>query len=205
MIAPIKKSRPKNPIWHAGFLAMLPAIGRHARIAFRHLGPEGREDAVEEVIANALVAYVRLVKRGKADLAYPTVLARYAVAQVIAGRRVGSRLRIGDVLSRYAQRKKGFIVERLDKFDDEEGVWLEILVEDKHVGPAQTAAARIDLADWFDSMPDRHRQIAEALAVGGRTGDVAKRFEISPGRVSQMRQEFYHDWRQFQGEEPKPQ
>ena len=34
---------------------------------------------------------------------------------------------------------------------------------------------------------------------------LAKRFEISLGRVSQMRQEFYHDWRQFQGEEPKPQ
>ena len=48
--------------WHAGFLAMLPAIQRHARIAFRKLDPEAREEAVQHVVCNACVAYRRLVE-----------------------------------------------------------------------------------------------------------------------------------------------
>ena len=58
--APRPKSAP--PAWHAQFLAMLPVIRTQARFAFRHLDPEAREDAVEEAIANALVAFVRLVE-----------------------------------------------------------------------------------------------------------------------------------------------
>lgn len=61
------RRRPTPPAWHAGFLTMLPTIGTHARIAFRHLDPEAREEALQEVIANACRAYVRLVELGKAD------------------------------------------------------------------------------------------------------------------------------------------
>jgi hypothetical protein len=84
---------------------MLFSIRRYARCAFRHLGAEQCEDAVEEVIANAAVAFARLAALGKTDLAYPTVLARYGIAQVRDGRRVG------DVLSPYAQRKTCFLVD----------------------------------------------------------------------------------------------
>lgn len=49
----------------------------------------------------------------------------------------------------------------------------------------------------------RDRQIAETLAVGERTGQVAEEFGISAGRVSQMRGEFYRDWQAFHGEESR--
>ena len=89
MIAPKKPVRRQAspPGWHHQFLAMLPVIGNYADHAFRHLDPEGREDAVHEVLANAVVAFARLVQLGKPHLAYPTVLARYGVAQLRAGRR----------------------------------------------------------------------------------------------------------------------
>ena len=59
------------PAWHATFIKMLPAIARHARIAFRHLrSPEAREDAVQEVVCNACCAVARLAELGKLDLAY---------------------------------------------------------------------------------------------------------------------------------------
>src|SRR3972149_6827309 len=120
MIAPRKPvcRQASPPDWHRQFLAMLPVIRDYADHAFRHLAPEGREDAVHEVVANAVVAFARLVELGKPHLASPTVLARYGVAQLREGRRVGNRLRIGEVLSEYAQRKKGFAVERLDCFDE---------------------------------------------------------------------------------------
>ncbi|MFH1265007.1 MAG: hypothetical protein ABIK89_04725 [Planctomycetota bacterium] len=37
------------PAWHATFLAMLPTIKTHAKIAFRHLDPEAREEAAARI------------------------------------------------------------------------------------------------------------------------------------------------------------
>ena len=71
----------KAPAWHPAFLEMLPAIQRHARISFRHLDAEAREEFVHEVVANSLVAFLRLFTLGKAELAYPSVLARYGAAR----------------------------------------------------------------------------------------------------------------------------
>ena len=89
MIRIASQPQSATPAWHAGFLAMLPAIVNHAGITFRHLNPEARQDAVAECVANALVAYARLAELGKESLAYPTVLAIYAVRQYRDGRRVG--------------------------------------------------------------------------------------------------------------------
>ena len=98
----------KVPAWHAKFLAMLPVIQQYARVAFRHLKGDDRDDAIEEVIANCLVAYIRLVQLKRTGVAYPTVLTKYAISQVREGRRVGNHLNIREVLSQYAQRPKGF-------------------------------------------------------------------------------------------------
>jgi hypothetical protein len=89
MIVSSRQPQPAGPAWHAGFLAKLPAIQRHARMAFRELKPEARDKAVQEVICNALVAYVGLIHAGKLAVAYPTALAKYAVAQTRDFRKVG--------------------------------------------------------------------------------------------------------------------
>ena len=60
---------------------------------FGTLTPKAEEDAVHEVVANAVVAFARLVELGKSHLAYPTVLARYGVARLWEGRHVGNRSR----------------------------------------------------------------------------------------------------------------
>jgi hypothetical protein len=189
-----------TPAWHATFVKMLPAIARYARIAFRHLRPEAREEA----ICNACCAYARLVELNKTDLAYPTVLARYAVAQVRDGRKVGGRLNVRDVLSPYCQRCKNVFVERLDRFDEEDNAWAEVVVEDRHVGPAEVAATRMDFAAWLRVLPGRLRKIARVLATGETTTAAAKRFHVSAGRVSQIRMELKQAWERFQGEQPSP-
>ena len=202
MIARAKPIRQQAsvPDWHQQFLEMLPVIRKYADNAFQHLDPEGREDAVHEVIANALVAFARLVQLGKADLAYPTVLARYGAAQLRQGRRVGNRRRVGEVLAEYAQRKKGFVVERLDRFHKESGEWLEAIVQDTRTPVPDQVAFRIDFPAWLNSQTKRNRRIAEALAVGSTTGEVARRFKLSPGRISQLRQQFQQSLQEFQGD-----
>ena len=194
--------RKSPPAWHAGFLAMMPIIQTHAKIAFRHLDAEACEEAIQEVVCNACRAYSRLAELNKIGLAYPGALARFGVAQAKDGRKVGGRLNVRDVLSVHCQRKKGITVETLDKFDKEEDAWQEVLVEDRNAGPAEVAATRIDFTTWLQVLPRRLRKIAAFLANGETTTAAAKRFRISQGRISQIRGELFLAWRRFQGEEP---
>jgi hypothetical protein len=191
----------KNPpAWHARFEAMIPMIEAHAKIVFRRLDPEAREEAVQETICNACCAYARLAERGRTDVAYPSALARFGVRQTIVGRKVGSKLNVRDVSSPYCRSRKGVVVERLDKYDVEEGCWKDVVVEDRRVGPAEVAATRIDFSAWLQRLPSRLRKIATFLANGETATAASKRFGVSQGRISQLRGELFLAWRRFQGD-----
>jgi hypothetical protein len=200
MIAPIRTEclhhdAENNP---DTFSAMLHPIRRQASIAFRRYRSEAREELIQEVIANSYRAWVRLIKRGRADVALPTPLAQFAIRQVRAGRKVGSRQSRLDLLSPSARRIHGFTIGQLDHRDDHSDTWQQLLVEDRRSGPSETAAVRIDMAAWFQTLSRRNRRIANALALGGSTGSVARQFGISHGRVSQLRRWFRQQWEQFQ-------
>ena len=64
----------------------------------------------------------------------------------------------------------------------------------------ESARFRIDFADWMDSLPQRQREIAEALAAGHETQQVAGMFGLSSGRVSQLRKVLHAAWCRFQGQ-----
>jgi hypothetical protein len=199
MIARAKKN-PRTSALCARFLLLLPAIREQARFAFRHEPRERRQELVAEVVANCWVAFVRLVERGLIEVVYATPLAQFAIKQVRDGRRVGAKLNVRDVSSPYCQKAKGIILKRLDRFDEQDGEWQEVIVEDHHAGPAETAAARIDIAAWFASLPRRKRRIAQTLATGETTKTAARKFRVSPGRISQTRRELETAWQEFQGE-----
>ncbi len=179
------------------FLELLPQIERRARSAFRDRQPAEREELVQEVIADAFVAFRRLTELGKQELAYATPLAMYAVRHVRSGRRVGTSVNNRDVLSPANRR---VTVEPLQHFDHGDGEWQEILVEDRHAGPAETAAARLDVAKWFRKLPVTKRRIARVLASGESTQGTAKQLGLSSGRVSQLRRELQASWHELQGE-----
>ena len=78
-------------------------------------------------------------------------------------------------------------------------------MEDTRTTPVPDIVAFwVDFADWLRSLRRRDRRIAESLALGNRTSDVAKRFKVSAGRVSQLRRELAESWRAFVGDEPAP-
>lgn len=195
--------RPAAATWQQGFLQMLPLILDHLQFAFRLLNRDARAELIQEGIANSCLAYCRLAERGKEDLAYPSVLARFAIAQIRAGRRVGSKLNIRDVSSPFCQKQKGVQLDRLDQYDPLEECWREILIEDRTAGPAETAAVRIDFQDWMASLSARDRRIARKLAEGETTSFVAQLFRLCPGRISQLRRELMENWLAFQGEVPR--
>jgi len=178
------------------FEAMLPTIRRVASYRFRRAPPWRREELIQDVIAKAYLAYVNLVARGKSALAFPTILADFAVRHVRAGRVVGRRQNARDALSCHAQRKHGFTVQSLPQ-QDAPGDWEEF-VDDRKASPAEIACCRIDFRDWLGQLKRFKRQVALRLAAGDTTGDTAKRFQLSLARVSQLRGELRQDWDKFQ-------
>lgn len=182
---------------HARFLAMLPQIEQIALHSFRGQQPEARAELVQEVVTNCYLAYCRLVQLGKIDRVFATPLARYAVRQINSGRRVGAKLNTGDVLSPANRRVH---VEPLERYVRQDEQWKEAVVEDRRATPAETACARLDIAEWFRSLPHRHRQVAQALANGETTGSAAKKYQLTAGRVSQLRRELHASWQKCQGE-----
>jgi hypothetical protein len=187
--------------WQDRFVDLLPVILNYVLPAFGKLRSEAKAEAVQEALANACVAYARLVERGKESLAFATVLARFAVSQVRAGRQVGGRLNILDVASEYCQRRKQFRLQRLDRYDLEGGCWQEAVVQDHRTPVADQVWFRIDFPAWLRTLSRRDRRIAEALADGHRPTDVAQRFQLSIARVSQLRREFHSSWLAFHGED----
>ena len=89
-------------------------------------------------------------------------------------------------------------MSRLEYYDQQARCWREVLVEDRHAGPAEVAAMRIDFGQWLGTLSVRNREIAETLGAGHTTAKVAERFGISASRVSQLRREFAESWGRFQ-------
>jgi hypothetical protein len=184
---------------HDQFLSLLPAIRRHARVAFRHKGAEAREEDCNATIAHAWAAFVRLFELGRVELAYAGPLAAYAIARMREGRSIGNRLNSRDVTSIHCQRRHGVQIRSLHEHDGRD-TWRELVVEDRRSGPADIVATRIDFAEWLLSLSCRQREIAEALAAGHETRLVASMFRVSPGRVSQLRKVLHKAWCNFQGD-----
>jgi len=180
---------------------MVPTIMRYARRAFRDTSEELREDLIEEAIANCLVAYVRLVERGKEDLAYPTVLAMFAIKQIKDGRRVGKRINSRDLYDQHAQIKGAYQLRHLGSPGDFRGGWKEHLIDNRRTPVPDQVAFRIDFPAWLNTLSARDRRITNELATGERPGDVAREFGVSPGRVSQLRRELQRSWEEFIGDD----
>ena len=88
----------------------------------------------------------------------------------------------------------------LEQIDDATGAWKEILIEDPSATPAETAAIRLDFQAWLCTLPKRQRQIAELLSTGETTQAAAKLFDVTAGRISQMRSQLQEAWDVFQSQ-----
>ena len=76
----------------------------------------------------------------------------------------------------------------------------EALQDNSRTPIPDQAHFRVAMPIWLDSLGVRRRSIAIDLMRGEGTGEVADKHGITPGRVSQMRNELKRDWQRFQGE-----
>jgi len=180
--------------WQSSFVIMLPEIEQKLRLAFCRLDPEAREDAIEEGVVHSLLAYVRLDKQGRADVAKPSSLAWYSSRQVKRGRPACGRMNGKEPLSRYGQISNEITIER------QTSNWIDAIVEDKRAAVADQVAAKMDVGAWFATLTKQMKEIAKDLAFGCSTSEVAKKYGVTAGRISQLRRVLEESWAAFQGE-----
>ena len=188
---------------HEGFLPLVPIVERHAHVVFRHLPAVEREECACEAVAAAFLAYLSLTARGQDPFQFPSVLATRAAQHVQADRHVGGSLNRQDVLSRAAQRSQGFTVQSLQQLTHVyHEAWWEAVTDTAQTSPDEAAAFRVDFPDWLGTRSDRDRCLIRDLAAGQRPTEVAHRYGLSCGRISQLRQEYEQDWLRYHGELP---
>ena len=194
MIA-VNNEREKCPSnWQPCFVALLPEIERRLRRAFRQLDAEAREDSIEEALVHSLLGYSRLHEQGRAAAASPSSLAWYAVLQVKRGRPAVGRMNGQEPLSRYAQLGKGSQIEQI------QSTWIDTLVVDKRATVVDQVAAKMDVGAWFGTLTQRNQEIAKDLACGFTTSEVAAKYGVTAGRISQLRRKLAESWAAFQQE-----
>lgn len=189
--------------WQQDFMTILPAITTHAKIKFRGLPAEQREEAIQEAIAAACANYQQLAVSGQLHVAYPSTLADFAVRHVCQGRHVGGcQDRAKDVLSPKAQRRHGFQVASYhDQHPAGRGVsWRNMLIATRRESIPDVAAMRVDFAVWLKTLARRDRRIILALVAGERPSALADRFGVSNARISQLRRRYEREWHVFQGD-----
>ena len=197
------------------FMSILPRIETHARIYFRDLRcAVRRADCVAEAVAIAWKWFCRLIEKGKDVTKFVSTLASLAARSVRAGRRCYGGVHGNDVMNPVAQRRHGFRVELLPSprtgLDElyaaphgqrVQDAYEERLQDNTRTPPPDQAAFRIDFAVWLKTLTPRERRIIRAMAMNERTKELARTFELSPGRISQMRRDFRDDWRRFVGDD----
>jgi hypothetical protein len=133
---------------------------------------------------------------------------------VKCGRRVAGKEKAKDVMSDHCQRRHGFKVERLlsstgtpheDLHSKPYGQEMYDAFEERLTDNTQTpipdqAAFRIDFPAWLETLTGRERRLIKEMVNGERTKDLSERFEMSPGRISQLRREFKDGWERYVGD-----
>ena len=166
---------------HAAFLAELPRFDAHARYATRHIAcPDTRADLVAEIrrarpggSSSGCTAGART--RGSSSPPSPCGCSQ----AVRAGRRLVRSDSARDALSPVARARHGFAVERLPHPRCDVPHLAEALADNTRTPVPEQAAFRLDYPRWRAGFRPRTRAVLDALAVGERTGDVARRFGIS--------------------------
>lgn len=184
---------------HADYLATLPVICNLARRRFAALPATHRDEAVAEAVAGGFIAYLSLKQRGRLDQVTTAGFVRNAVRAVAGGRRTGNAQAGCDVLSDLGRRRHGCGVLSLDGDTDTDGgeaghAWLHEAVADRHTAIPDQVAIRVDGGRWLASLPARSQQMIRDLAAGEKAATVARRFGISPARLSQLRREWSQQW-----------
>jgi hypothetical protein len=183
----------------AGFLALLPKIEQLGRVYFRHLRCRvQKDDALQEMRALAWKWFLQLARRGKDVRDFLGAFTALVARAVRCGRRVTRSDKPHDVMCWQTQQRRNFAVRSLSDDPELAGHAIHEALQDNTRSPVPDQVSfRIDFPRWRRRRSQRDRRIIDDLMVGERVLDVAKRFGLTPTRISQLRRELHADWESF--------
>jgi hypothetical protein len=187
------------------FLALEPTTRNIALAYFRHVScPHRKQDCVCEAVALAWAWYVRLRAKGRDPADFAVTFARLAAKAVGSGRRVCGRERTHDASSPVCQWRRGFTVSPISSLSHPDGTAFDWAVRDNSQTPIPDQVQfRCDFPSWMRGLSELKKRVVESLALGHRTGDVARAAAVSSARISQMRRELRADYMTFCVDDPK--
>jgi hypothetical protein len=102
------------------------------------------------------------------------------------------------VLSERAQQRHSFCVGKLPEHETlTTNPLAEALAETPDRDPSEMAAFRVDFPSWVRTHRRRDRRMIGDMMLGHRTLDLAKKYKLSPARISQRRAELRTDWEKY--------
>lgn len=200
MIAPLrKKSVPTKEQIEAKFLELMPTITKIARHAFKEYDADRRDDAVQSVLVKAFQNIQGLAEQDRLDDAYVSPIARFAVKAHKTGRIGGLPQNSTDVMAEHCRwlgrstvKNFGLATDIADSFES------EATATDARYPVHKTVQLKMDFFEnWYRQQSPRDREIICDLAMGETTGDVAKKYGVSPGAASQWRRKYADSWYSF--------
>lgn len=190
--------RQPRPDISACFEENLPRIQQVVRYYLRRVPHRHRQEAISDAVSLVWVYFIRLWTAGKNPMRFLSVVARYGALHTKAGRSIDTCTPLGEIMTHVKSSRRGNSAN-VSPPPKRSPAWKLAVIADKGESPADTAAFRIDFEEWTCGLPARDRRMVFELASGATTSDVAKHFEISAGRVSQLRNELRENWERFQG------
>lgn len=163
---------------HESFVSQLPELEAMAFAAFSDRDPEAREEAVQNTLALAWRAFVRLEEKGElSDHGILKSIVWYSIKQTKDGRSICGCPRARDAMDQRGRRVEFQHVELRD-------------FEGNHTSIPDRVSFRVDIPRFFSTLSERQRSIATALMHGESTSAVARQQNVTPAAISQHRQTF---------------
>ena len=192
-----EKACPVDP--HSSFQSIYAAVQRYARVKLRFLACADRKaELTAEAVGLAWLWHIRLCRQGRDSRRFPTTIAQFALRAALSGRRLVGQESSSDLLSTVAQRRHGIAVQSLSAFDNPTNELLaDALRECPRCRVPDLAHFRVEFPRWLRRMSRRNRRFVARAAEGNSTSDLARMFQISKARISQMRRELARSWSAF--------
>ena len=162
------------------------------------MNPADRDEAIQDMMATAYAGYKSLVDRGLYDNIYRSTLGKYAVRSYRGGRRFyGNRSK--DVMDPLCQMQGRADVRGHVFYDASSHQWIEILIYDRTHDPALIGEFNIDYENWWETLSDKQCELLDDFLLNESTNDIARKNNLSTGRISQIRRELIESFNTFVG------
>ena len=185
---------------NARYAEMLLFITKTAMLAFAPQDYEARNEAIQNTKVWALILLHQLALNGRLDEAKAAPIAKFAVGRHCEGRIAGTPTSTTDVLADRCKSLGRVRVVHDDYIAD--SFQSEATRLSARYPVARTVQFKMDFFEgWLQEQSDRDRAIILDLATGETTGDVARKYGVSDGLISQYRKRYRASWNEYISDE----